>query len=127
MANAETLSDAEAVQRLKSLTLAACDGTRDLSNDRAYQAVRKRFVGRPEYSDVLPSFVRSHRNLELLWQYLRDLSVSRPERRIKVAASFDEMIDRAEGLTKPPFTASKWTGRRTIKQQAQIVLSVVPH
>lgn len=128
MAKREVLSDEEAVQRLLSIALAACEGVRDLSNDRAYQRVRKQFVGRPEYADVLPSFVRSHRTLELLWQYLRDISLSRPERRSKVTVAFEPMVARAEGRTVPPFSSAKWTGgRRTVQQQAQIVLAVGPH
>lgn len=126
MAKRQSLTDKEAADRLRSLVLAACDGVRDLSNDRAYRLVRKQFVGRVEYSDVLPSFVRSQRDLTLLWHYLRDLSYSRPERRARVSAEFEPFIERAEGRSKPPFRASKWTGRRTVKEQAQIVLSIGP-
>ena len=123
----ETLSDEEAVQRLRSIALAASDGVRDLANDRAYKRLRKQFVGRPEYADVFPSIIRSHRDLQLLWEYLRKYSISRPERRAKVVSAFEEMVGRAEGRTKPPVVSSSWTGRRTIKQQAQIVLAVGPH
>lgn len=124
---AKVLTDAEAAHRLRSIVLAACEGVKDVSNDRAYRQARKHFIGRSEYADVLPSYVRAQRDLTALWYHLRSLSASRAERGAKVAETFEALIDRIEGRSKPPLVASSWTGRRTLKQQAQIVLAVGPH
>jgi len=127
MARRETQTDAEAAEQLKSAVLATCEGVKDVANDRAYQRARKHFIGRSEYVDVLPDYVRAQRNVTALWYHLRDISLSRAERGATVAQTFTPLIDRAEGRTNPPVRSGQWTGqRRTVTQQAAIVLSIGP-
>ena len=47
----EGLSDAEAVQRFRTLCLAGCDGIQDLSDDARYKALRKTFAAITEDID----------------------------------------------------------------------------
>ena len=127
MAGRQIQTDAEAAHRLRQLVLDACEGVKDVANDRAYQRARKQFIGRSEYADVLPAYIRAQRDLTGLWYHLRDVSFSRAERGATVAKTFEPLIERAEGRTKPPITSAKWTGqRRTVAQQAAIVLSIGP-
>jgi len=127
MAGRQTQTDAEAARRLRKVVLAACEGVKDVANDRAYQRARKQFIGRSEYADVLPAYIRAQRDLTGLWYHLRDVSISRAERGATVANTLEPLIDRAEGRTKPPIRSAEWTGqRRTVAQQAAIVLSIGP-
>ncbi len=127
MAGRQTQTDAEAAGRLKKVLLAACEGVKDVANDRVYQRARKQFIGRSEYADVLPAYIRAQRDLTGLWYHLKGLSSSRAERGATVAQTLEPFIDRAEGRTKPPIRSREWTGRRrTVAQQAAIVLSIGP-
>lgn len=120
------LTDEEAIQRLQSLVIGACDGVRDLVNDRDYTRLRRPLLGRPDLRDVVPSFIRSQRDLTSLWNYLRGIGRERELRRQHVWTAFGPLFDRIHGRTRPPVAAASWTGKRTVGQQAQIVLSIGP-
>jgi hypothetical protein len=120
------MTDKEAAERLRSLVLAVSDGNRGLSNENAYKRLRRVAIGRPDLADVLPSFVRSQRDFALLSGHLKAMGTDRQLRRDEIAEAFGPLIDRVEGRTRPPVRSSRWTGKRTVKQQAQIVLSLAP-
>ena len=61
------LNDEEAIERLQSLLIGGAEGNRDLSNDRAYKALRRALLDRDDLSDVIPQFVRSQRDLTTFW------------------------------------------------------------
>lgn len=123
----EGLTDKEAVDRLHALILSAGDGVRDLSNDRVYRQFRKAAIARADLADVLPGFLRSQRDLNLLWEHLKTIGRrDRQARREYVTKGFQPLIDRVEGRSQPPIAASRWTGKRTFKQQAQMVLTIAP-
>jgi hypothetical protein len=44
-----------------------------------------------------------------------------------VRDEFRPFLDRIAGHTRAPTPAANWTGRRTVRQQAQIVLAVAPN
>lgn len=123
----ETSTDAEAATRLRLVVLAACEGVKDVKNDREYQRVRKQFIGRAKFSDVLPNYVRANRDLTALWYHLKGISTSRAERGATVARTLEPLMERAEGRTKPPISSAQWTGkRRSAAQQAAIVMAIGP-
>lgn len=127
MSRSKVLTDAEAAQQLRKVVLAACEGVKDVTNDRAYQSARKQFIGRREYADVVPDYIRTNRDLTALWYHLREISSSRAERGAKAAQSLELLIERADGRTKAPVPSASWTGKqRTASQQAAIVLSIGP-
>lgn len=121
------LTDEEAVQRLQSLMVAACEGTRDIASDRDYRSIRTPLIKRADLSDVVPKFIRSHRDLTSFWSYIRKVSDKYRPRREHIWESFKPLFDRIEGRTRAPIPAAGWTGRRTAKQQAMIVLAVAPN
>lgn len=120
------MTDREAAERLRSLVLAVCDGNRGLSNENAYKQLRRVAIGRADLADVLPTFVRSQRDFTLLSAHLKTMGTDRQLRRDEVSEAFRPLIERVEGRTRPPVSSSRWTGKRTMKQQAQIVLSLAP-
>lgn len=120
------MSDEEAVQRLQSILILACEGNKDLSHGRDYKALRTPLISRPDLADVVPKFVRAERDLASFWAYMKRHSAKWEERRQHVWSSFQPLFDRAEGKTKPPRNSGAWTGRRTPAQQARIVLAMVP-
>lgn len=122
----EGLSDEDAVMRLQTVLIQACEGNRDLTNDRDYKALRSPVIGRADWSDVVPTFVRAHRDLASFWAYIKQFSGQWAPRRDHVWESFKPLFDRVEGRSKPPVRTSSWTGRRTVAEQAQIVLALAP-
>lgn len=120
------MSDEEAVQRLQSVLILACEGNKDLSHGRDYKALRAPLIRRQDLADVIPKFVRAERDLSSFWAYIKRQSPKWEERRQHVWSSLQPLFDRVEGRTKPPRNSGAWTGRRTPAQQARIVLAMVP-
>lgn len=120
------LSDTEALERLESILLLGCEGNQDLSHGRAYKTMRRALLERNDLADVVPSFVRSQRDLASFWAYIKNFAPRYELRRAHVREAMHLLFERAEGRTKPPVRSTKWTGRRTASQQAQIVLSLAP-
>jgi hypothetical protein len=118
------MEDDDAVLRLQSIMLDACEGRRDLGIDREYKRLRKPLIQRADLSDTVPKFVRSHQDLTSFWSYIRGVSDQWEPRRQHVRSTFEPLFARIEGRTLPPVRSAKWTGRRTAAQQAQIVLSL---
>lgn len=121
------LSDREAIERLESLMLLACEGNKDLSNGREYKTLRKALLQREDLADVVPRYIRSQRDLNAFWAYIKAHSDKWEPRRQHIRDTFTPLIDRIEGRSKAPVRASKWTGRRTKAEQARVVLSLAPH
>lgn len=120
------MTDEEAVERLQSILILACEGNKDLSHGRDYKAIRAPMVARQDLADVVPKFVRSQRDLNAFWTYIKRVDPKWENRRAHVYEAFHPLFDRVEGRTRPPTAASAWTGRRTPAQQARIVLAMVP-
>lgn len=118
------MSEVDAVNRLQSIMLAACEGNQDLSRGRDYVLMRRLFLARPDFQDVVPGYVRSHRDLGAFWTYIKGFAPKWETRRRHVYETFQPLFDRAEGLTSPPVQSGKWTGRRTAQQQAKVVLAL---
>lgn len=121
----ENLEDYEAVDRLQALLIAGCEGNRDLGSDRSYKLLRKALIRRSDLADVVPSFVRSHRDLTSFWAYIRNVSKQYAPRREHVWNGFRPLFDRVEGRTHAQ-KAQNVTGKRTAAQQAQVVLNLAP-
>jgi hypothetical protein len=120
------MSDLEAVERLQSTLVAACDGNLDLSSGRTYKEIRQPLIRREDLFDVVPGFVRAHRELAGFSAYIRRMGDERTLRREHVWDQFKPLLDRVQGKTSPPVRSSNWTGRRTATQQALVVLNVAP-
>lgn len=120
----EELSDLEAIERLQSILLQACEGNKDLSLGREYKAFRRSLLSRDDLADVVPGYLRSQRDLSYFWSYIKAHAEKWEPRRQHIRDTFAPIFDRIEGRSVPPIRSEKWTGRRTHSEQARVVLSL---
>lgn len=80
-------------------------------NDRAtggspdshiYEQLRRNFIAEPEIRDRLPKFVRTYRNLDSFWPYIKYEAGSYAERRQIISAAFTPLMDYLEGAASTP-------------------------
>jgi hypothetical protein len=118
------MSDGDAIHRLQSIMLLACEGNKDLSNGREYRVIRSQLLRRTDLADVLPKYIRSLRDFASFWQFIKNYAPKWEDRRKMVRSTFEPLFDRVEGRTQPAVVSGKWTGRRTATQQARVVISL---
>lgn len=106
--------------------LLACEGNKDLSNGREYKALRSVLLRRDDLADVVPSYIRSQRDLAAFWSFIKAYNPKYEPRRQHIRETFAALAERAEGRSKAPIRPSKWTGRRTKAEQVRVVLSLAP-
>jgi hypothetical protein len=68
----EGLNDEEALQRLQTLCLGACDGIQDLADDMRYKALRRALLGRTDLRPLVPAFVAAQPSLEAFVRHARE-------------------------------------------------------
>lgn len=118
----EGLSDEEAVQRLRTLCLGACDGIQDLADDTRYKALRRALLARADLRPLAPAFVAAQANLAAFVRHVRETR-DRTARRDMVRAQFAPLI---EEVGEPATRSSGWTGRASVREQALLVASLGP-
>jgi hypothetical protein len=119
----EGLSDEEAVQRLRTLCLGACDGIQDLADDSRYKALRRALLNRADLRPLAPAFVAAQANLSAFVRHLRETK-DRSARRDMVRTEFEPLILRVAGSA--PTSSSAWTGRLSVHEQALVVSALAP-
>ncbi|WP_043129920.1 hypothetical protein [Sphingomonas phyllosphaerae] len=119
----EGLSDEEAVQRLQTLCMGACDGTQDLADDGRYKALRRALLNRIDLRPLAPAFVAAQPNLAALVRHLRETR-ERSARRDMVRAQFAPLLE--EVHAPGPVSAAGWTGRASPREQALLVRALAP-
>lgn len=119
----EGLTDLEAVQRLRTLCLGACDGIQDLADDNQYKALRRALLHRTDLRPLAPPFIAAQPNLSAYVRHVRETK-NRGERREMVRTQFAPLFDH---VGEPgPVRPSAWTGRPSAHEQAQIVQALAP-
>ena len=118
------MSDEEAVLRLQSILVSACEGNQDLLNGSEYRRLRSPMIRRHDLADVVPRYVKAHRDLGSFWSYIKGVSPQWAPRRQHVWDTLRPLFDRVEGRTKPPVASGQWTGRRTASEQARVVVAL---
>ncbi|WP_295808473.1 abortive infection family protein [uncultured Nitratireductor sp.] len=81
------------------LTAAATDGSPD---NQIYEHLRREFMLNDELKDLLPAFVRTHRNLQSFRSWTQKQSNHWQPRRNIIAAGFTPLIDYLEGKGRAP-------------------------
>jgi hypothetical protein len=119
----EGLSDEEAIQRLQTLCLGACDGVQDLSDDARYKTLRRALMGRADLRPLAPAFVAAQPNLQAYVRHIRETK-DRNERRDMVRDQFRPLQDEIRG--PDPVNAAGWTGRASRTEQAMLVRALAP-
>lgn len=67
-----------------------------------YQELRRFFVDSPLYNGLIPSFVKTNRNPDQFWQFIKYKFGTYAERREFIWGEFQELMDYLEGKNKAP-------------------------
>jgi hypothetical protein len=126
----ENLTDAEALDRLRSVAFAACEGTQDLANDRHYKALRTALMKHPSIGAIVPSAIKSSNTLHYLVGHLKQVGDYKA-RRAYVGALLEPLISAAkrsnpDAFAAHPIRSEDWTGRRSASRQAEVVKALAP-
>ena len=119
----EGLSDEEAVQRLRTLCLGACDGIQDLADDTRYKGLRRALMNRTDLRPLAPSFVAAQANLEAFVRHVRETR-DRSQRRDMVRSAFEPLQNALAGHAMA--SSASWTGRLSVGEQAALVQKLTP-
>ena len=76
--------------------------TGGLSDNSIYVLLRREFVADPTVRDLLPKFVRKHRDLDAFWSFIKHEAKTYAERRQIVRASFTPLMDHLECRNNAP-------------------------
>ena len=67
-----------------------------------YVHLRREFMNDHQIRNLLPGFVRTYRNLEAFWPFIKNEAATYAERRQIISAAFTPLVDRLEGLDLAP-------------------------
>lgn len=84
------------------LTDAATGGS---SDGHVYEHLRREFMSDDTLKPLLPSFVRTYRNLGAFWPYIKSEAGSYAERRQIISGAFTPIIEHLEGANRAPIDA----------------------
>ena len=96
-------SDLERAQSLQNILIATATGSRD--GDANYKYLRAFFINVFANNALLPSFVRTNRELSQFWQFIKEKFPSYAERRAFIWQEFTHLIDNLEGKNNSPLDA----------------------
>lgn len=119
----EGLNDEEALQRLQTLCLGACDGIQDLADDTRYKALRRALLGRTDLRPLAPAFVAAQPSLEAFVRHVRETK-DRALRREMVREQFKPLWDEVRG--PDAISSVTWTGRPSLREQATVIQALAP-
>ncbi len=96
----EFLDDIERVQALQNMLIAISTGQQAQSSD--YGELRSYLLDKPQYKQLLPSFIRTNRELNQFWPFIKNKFGSYAERRAYIWQEFTPLLDFLEGKNKAP-------------------------
>jgi hypothetical protein len=104
----------EQARMIENILVAACEG--DRTSDKHHRQLRGTLLQEPRIKALLPSFVRTCRDLNHLWSNLKGHSGQWKPRRVHVRAAMTPLIDYLEGSNRTPadpiVSASKFRRRQ---------------
>jgi len=103
----EFANDVERVQALQNILVATSTGQQAKSTD--YLALRNYLLEKAEYKTLLPSFVRTNRELGQFWPFIKNKFGTYAERRAYIWQEFTPLLDHLEGKTRAPLDQSTST------------------
>lgn len=98
-------NDLERAQGLQNILIAIATGNRDGNGDASYKYLRGFFINIASYNDLLPSFVRTNRELGQFGQFIKGKFPSYAERRAYIWKEFTPLIDHLEDENHRPLDA----------------------
>jgi Abortive infection C-terminus len=96
----ELKTDFEKAQGLQNLLISQATG--GLGSFNNYILLRKYFIDKTEYSGVIPSFVRTNRDLDQFWQFIKFKYKHYAERKDFIWTEFSPLMDLLEGRNNKP-------------------------
>ena len=72
------------------------------ADNRIYVFLRREFMADGALKDLLPKFVRTYRNLDAFWPFIKNEAGSYAERRQIITDAFTPLMDHLEGLNSAP-------------------------
>jgi hypothetical protein len=93
-------SPLEQARMLENILLAACEGNR--TSSKPYTQLRSIMLNEPTIKPLLPAFVRTSRDLNHFWSYIKGESGQWEPRRIHVRDAMTPLIDFLEGANRAP-------------------------
>jgi hypothetical protein len=124
-------SDLDFLLHFQNVLLQAVEGNRYEQLDAEYRSLRSTLLDAEKYEDVVPSFVRRHRDLHSLWPTLKSFNGSWEPRRVEVRRQFEPAFEEAERTERPiesnpNFDASAWTGATKPAARLAAVKTLLP-
>lgn len=127
-------NDLEALLRLQGVLLEAVEGARGAELDHEYKELRRILLEDRTYKEVVPAFVRRHRDLSSLWPTLKSFSPQWEPRRVEVRNQFEAALATAErieffgnpGDAPVGYDSSAWTGVTSGVDRAKAVKTLLP-
>lgn len=96
----ELLSDIERAESLQSMLLSRATG--GYPENAQYKLLRAYFVSNSQLNALLPSFVRSNRDLEQFWSFIKARHDNYQDRRNFIWGEFTQLINHLEGNNQKP-------------------------
>lgn len=90
----------EQVRMMEGILIACATG--GSPEDRVYEHLRRELMSDPSLRNMLPSFVRTYRNLGAFWPYIKSEAGTYAERRQIISGAFTPLIDHLEGRLAAP-------------------------
>lgn len=72
------------------------------AQDCDYQELRRSFMEQADTRDLLPAFVRTSRNLDMFWGWIKGQAGQYEPRRTIIRSAFGPLLDHLEGKDKAP-------------------------
>ena len=127
-------NDLDAILRLQDVLLAAAEGVRTDELNSEYKELRQILLSDPAYGEVIPRFVKRHRDLGAMWPTLKSFSPQWEPRRVEVRRQFEPTLTTAERLqffentelTLPGYDSSAWTGASKPTDRVLAVRTLMP-
>ncbi|WP_170571188.1 abortive infection family protein [Ruegeria atlantica] len=93
-------STIERVAMMEGILIASATG--GSPDNHIYEQLRREFMTDPQIRDMLPPFVRSYRNLNAFWPFIKHEASSYAERRQIISGAFTPLMDQLEGVNSAP-------------------------
>lgn len=122
--------DLERLVQLQEVVLLAAEGIRNAEAEEEYRRLRGQIFADARYRDLIPSFVRRHRDLASMWPALKSFSPQWEPRRKEIRAQFEPTLRYAEehefAPNRPTVDSSAWTGANTPAERTIAVKTLLP-
>lgn len=97
-------TDYDRAEYLQSILLARSTGGD--ANENHYAQIRRTLMSNPNYSELLPRWVKTNRNLDQFWQFIKNKYPSYAERRTYLYEELNPLLEYLEGNQTLPAAKS---------------------